>query len=456
MTVSPNIVGTKETIAACGFEAQAPEPGAHSFTCELIEVLDKWKSKAPFSVAMLHSELLANLRHPKPKRDMFGKMVESRRTPVYVVTTSCAKTVSIELARRSSKPMDCTNNSRPRKRQRLLSNPTPANEEDAENLPSLAATSQTLNSTFDAARPEEPDIERYAQDQLNKVLPEGDLSIPHVLVSLALDGEQLLETEAWNKWLSDCPSFVKYARIEGMYKSHSTLLILSVPVIIWNLLPDNQACSFIGYVSSTNHVWQRFWQEKESQECLSSNGETWDRLQSECKPQQTPSAVDRVPSLTTDSGLSHWLEDTKSLAGSSCFDKALGPSWNSEPKMDHSSTDNGQSLLSTRQYFTQPPASIHHSSEGWSPKDDQILITAARHKWANWPLIQQVFFPLKTLNACRKRYESLMERSMADDWDGRKLENLSKNYMIMRREIWRPLALAGGEKWNVVEQKVPA
>jgi len=49
-----------------------------------------------------------------------------------------------------------------------------------------------------------------------------------------------------------------------------------------------------------------------------------------------------------------------------------------------------------------------------------------------------------------------MERSMADDWDGRKLENLAKNYMIMRREIWRPLALAGGEKWNVVEQKVPA
>jgi len=124
--------------------------------------------------------------------------------------------------------------------------------------------------------------------------------------------------------------------------------------------------------------------------------------------------------------------------------------------MDHSSTDNGQSLLSTRQYFTQPPASIHHSSEGWSPKDDQILITAARPEWANWPLIQQVFFPSKTLNACRKRYESLMERSMADDWDGRKLENLSKNYMIMRREIWRPLALAGGEKWNVVEQKVPA
>ncbi|KAH7409760.1 hypothetical protein BKA64DRAFT_665795 [Cadophora sp. MPI-SDFR-AT-0126] len=453
-TVTSNIFGTKETIAACGFEAQAPEPGAHSFTCELIEVLDKWKSKAPFSVAMLHSELLANLRHPKPKRDMFGKMVESRRTPVYVVTTSCAKTLSIELSRRRSELTDCNDNSRPRKRRRLLSNPTTANEEDPESLAAPATTSQTLNSGFDAARPEEPDVERYAQDQLNKVLPDGDLSIPHVLISLALDGEQLLETEAWSKWLNDCPSFAKYARIEGMYKSHSTLLIISVPVIIWDLLPENQACSFIGYISSTNHVWQRFWQEKESLECLSSNGETWDPLQLECKSQQTPNDVDRVPSLVIDSELSRWTEDTKSLPGytSSHFDKVPGASRNSEPKMDYSSTDNEQSLMSTLQYATQPLASIQPSSGGWTPQDDQTLM-AARAQGMNWVPIHQTYFPSKTANGCRKRHERLMERRSADDWDGLKLEQLAKNYMAIRREIWAPLAVVGGEKWNVVEQK---
>jgi hypothetical protein len=66
------------------------------------------------------------------------------------------------------------------------------------------------------------------------VLPEGDLSIPYVLISLALKGEQLLEIRAWKKWLSDCPAFAKYARIEGMYKSHSTLLIL----IVWRFPPN--------------------------------------------------------------------------------------------------------------------------------------------------------------------------------------------------------------------------
>lgn len=100
-TTKPQFVsGLKETIGACGFESEAPEPGSHSFTCELIDILDKWKNRAAFSVAMLHSELLANLRHPKPKKDMFGKLVESRRTPVYVVTTSNTRAVSIELGRR--------------------------------------------------------------------------------------------------------------------------------------------------------------------------------------------------------------------------------------------------------------------------------------------------------------------------------------------------------------------
>jgi len=47
-----------------------------------------------------------------------------------------------------------------------------------------------------------------------------------------------------------------------------------------------------------------------------------------------------------------------------------------------------------------------------------------------------------------------MERRNADDLDGIKLENLAKNYMTMRRDIWSGLAAQTGEKWNVVEQKV--
>jgi hypothetical protein len=120
-----------------------------------------------------------------------------------------------------------------------------------------------------------------------------------------------------------------------------------------------------------------------------------------------------------------------------------------------------QHPLSSTHYSTSmtsslPPAplsSIRPSSGAWNPQDDQTLM-AARAQGMNWAPIQQAYFPSKTPNACRKRHERLMERRSADDWDGLKLENMAKNYMGMRREIWSGLAAQTGEKWNVVEQKV--
>jgi hypothetical protein len=97
--------------------------------------------------------------------------------------------------------------------------------------------------------------------------------------------------------------------------------------------------------------------------------------------------------------------------------------------------------------------SIRPSSGAWNLTDDQTLM-AARSQGMNWAPIQQSYFPNKTPNACRKRHERLMERRSVHGWDGIKLENLAKNYMGMRREIWQGLAAQTGEKWNVVEQKV--
>jgi hypothetical protein len=40
-------------------------------------------------------------------------------------------------------------------------------------------------------------------------------------------------------------------RIEGRYDSFSTLL-LRMPIAVWNLLPEHQAYSFVGFVTSEN------------------------------------------------------------------------------------------------------------------------------------------------------------------------------------------------------------
>lgn len=103
---------------------------------------------------------------------------------------------------------------------------------------------------------------------------------------------------------------------------------------------------------------------------------------------------------------------------------------------------------------TQPPPMPHRPSSGaWSQQDDQNLLTA-RQQGLNWAQIQSRYFPNKSPNACRKRHERLLERRGADDWDARKLEQLAKDYMSMRREIWQGLAARTGEKWSVVEAKV--
>ena len=79
----------------------------------------------------------------------------------------------------------------------------------------------------------------------------------------------------------------------------------------------------------------------------------------------------------------------------------------------------------------------------------------ARQQGLNWQPIASKYFPDKTANACRKRHERLMEkRNSADNWDGVKMDILSKAYLDLREQMWKLLADRVGEKWQNVEAKV--
>jgi hypothetical protein len=86
----------------------------------------------------------------------------------------------------------------------------------------------------------------------------------------------------------------------------------------------------------------------------------------------------------------------------------------------------------------------------WTAEEDKTLLDA-RARGIHWPDLQQTYFPNKTSNACRKRYERLVERQGIYDVDARKLEQVSREYMNMRKQIWSGLAAKVGEKWEVVE-----
>jgi hypothetical protein len=92
--------------------------------------------------------------------------------------------------------------------------------------------------------------ELYSMASLAKVLGDGHTPLPQVLLSLALAEDPVLDFDCCRKWLQDFPALAKYATVQGVYKSNSTLLILSIPIIIWDWLPEDPACTFIGYIYS--------------------------------------------------------------------------------------------------------------------------------------------------------------------------------------------------------------
>lgn len=96
------------------------------------------------------------------------------------------------------------------------------------------------------------------------------------------------------------------------------------------------------------------------------------------------------------------------------------------------------------------PSSPRPSGGAWSPQDDETLKTA-RSEGLSWAPIAQIYFPNKTGNACRKRHERLSEKKKGDNWDSLKLEQLAREYLDVRKDMWDMLASRVGEKWQDVE-----
>ncbi|KAK5627679.1 hypothetical protein RRF57_003394 [Xylaria bambusicola] len=213
----PTSSSITETISASSWDAIAPSPGRYSFSATLLEVLQEWKRKT-FSVAMLHAEILARLKHPRPERRN-GSHFEERTTPVHFMMTANHRAPSIELCR--------------------INNDTVP--------PPLPFGSTSGRSSFAEGRASPEEI----------IGSEPNETVPHVMVSLALEDDQTLNIEDWERWLANFPALAKYVQVQGVFKSHSTLLLLSLPVMVWDMLPDNPACNFIAFIRSNNLVAQR-------------------------------------------------------------------------------------------------------------------------------------------------------------------------------------------------------
>ena len=225
-TIAASGNGVTEIIAACGFETEAPGVGEHSFTRSLIDELKYLSQGSPFTAAFLHNKVLSRIIWWNPRFGKFGPR-EVRKTPVYIQLANEAQQRSITLS------------------------PLMVMQSNSFSIPaeSSSQSSEPPAETFD-----ENGIlsAESSQSSIDEVWPDPEFKYPKVIISIALEDDQEMHTEQLTDWLTSMPALVNSMHIEGIYKSQSTLIMVSLPVAVWDLLPSNPAISFIAFVQSRN------------------------------------------------------------------------------------------------------------------------------------------------------------------------------------------------------------
>ncbi|KAL2158162.1 hypothetical protein VTH06DRAFT_4730 [Thermothelomyces fergusii] len=76
---------------------------------------------------------------------------------------------------------------------------------------------------------------------------------PAILVTCRLR-DQHVDTEKWRQWLLGAPEQARGIQISALFPGFGTVLILELPLAVWDLLPPSPAISFIAYTTGRNHI----------------------------------------------------------------------------------------------------------------------------------------------------------------------------------------------------------
>ena len=191
---------TKELLAACGRENPTTGVGVRSFTSALIEELKAFGT-APFTIAMLHGRLVT----------MRWRLAF---TPIYALLSEHGGQ-SVQLS-----PL-----------------PLP--------LPLLTESVQM------------PPIPESSYSTSSQQSSSGIAADTRVLLAVSIAGDATPDVCQWKQWLvSQAPPEITSidAKVEGVFQSHSTMLVTSIPVHAWDGLPERAAYRFVGFVKSENRI----------------------------------------------------------------------------------------------------------------------------------------------------------------------------------------------------------
>ncbi|KAK3313608.1 hypothetical protein B0H66DRAFT_566617 [Apodospora peruviana] len=212
--------GVIETLAACGFESITPEVGRHSFTTSLVQELAyAAHTKEWPSVVELHRRLINRLQTWQPS----VYFTDNTRSVVHLDANTGQPV--FELPRRRT-PIYCFLSKKPRT---IVLSPLPAPV---------------------SSEPGEPFV---FLNPLQQQAKEKDPIGPEILVTCRLRDHRL-NVDQWKEWLLRAPPGAQGIRITDIYPSFSTLLLLRLPLVVWDMLPSSPAISFVGYVTGKSHL----------------------------------------------------------------------------------------------------------------------------------------------------------------------------------------------------------
>ncbi|KAI1007629.1 hypothetical protein K3495_g598 [Podosphaera aphanis] len=216
----------KHIIAAYPPDQAARDPGPKSFTTNLIEALQRLATGRPFTAQRLHEEIVILkqnklLQHAGLSSDTSNNVSSSNheRMPVYISLTS--------------------NHTR----EILISPIVHQNHTSQLGSPIVSPEQDLLGARID-----------FEQSLLTKYNSVNDLTFeePRALVCTTFLGEPSPEMSSFKQWLQNAPVAAAKIDVEGMFHGPPTVLLISMPISVWNVLAADRTCAFLGYVNSHN------------------------------------------------------------------------------------------------------------------------------------------------------------------------------------------------------------
>src|SRR5207247_1630094 len=94
-------------------------------------------------------------------------------------------------------------------------------------MPTTKADGKEAPSTFIDPIDIDFDSTSLTSTPLSSISSAGSYKVPHVLISLQLEENQPLDAGQCARWLEKFPLLAKWVKVEAVFPSYSTLMILS-------------------------------------------------------------------------------------------------------------------------------------------------------------------------------------------------------------------------------------